>query len=203
MKQLLTIIIFLTTTYLCLAQNNEKSYQNMQYKLGIKLTLDRSGVPKFAETSRFRELMNAGILFSGKISKLFHVETGIYYIRKNSDVSIPYNQALTVNYSFQNIRLPMMIRLETKYFYTSVGIYGDYYVGFTSEEEYFDDKFYYDINNLNAGINIYFGIESRLSDHINIFIETGLSRDLTPFVKNGQYFKFLNYGFSIGSTIKI
>jgi hypothetical protein len=136
------------------------------------------------------------------MSKCLQIETGVYYVRKNSDVSIPDNQALVINYSFGNVRLPLMIRLETKYFYTSFGIYGDYFIDFTSEEEYYEDKFDYNINNFNAGINLNFGIESKLSNRFNLFMETGISRDLTEFVKNGEYFKFLNYGFSIGSTFK-
>ncbi len=202
MRFVLYLVAFVSVSNFCFSQDSVQVGMDSKYQIGIKITLDRSGVPKFVNQTEFGEQINFGVPVYKRISKIFQVETGVYYVRKNSDISILSNQSLSINYSFENIRLPLMVRLETKYFYTSIGLYGDYFIEFSSEEEYYKEKFDYEINKLNAGLAFNFGIESKLTHNFNLFLESGISRDLTAFVKNGEYFKFLNYGFSIGTTIE-
>lgn len=185
----------------CSSQDSTKSVREPRLSIGVKISLDRSGISKFTEHTNFREHINFGIPIYKQISKSFQIETGIYYVNKNTDISISDNQSLLINYSFANVRIPIMVRLKTQYFYTSVGLYGDYFLDYSSEETYYDNKFNYKINNLTAGIAFNFGISGKLTNNINLFMEAGLSRDLTSLAKNEDYFKFLNYGFSIGTSI--
>lgn len=192
------ILYFLMVSEYCSAQN---SLENANYKIGVKISLERSGVSKFEENSKFREVINFGIPVAKKMSRHIHLESGIYYVGKNSNVTFPPNQSLLINYTFRSIRLPLMIRYDIRNLYASMGIYGDYFIDYSSDEEYYNDSFYYEINKINAGLNLNLGIESNVSKVLIVFMEIGINRDFTPFVKDGEYFKFLNYGIAMGANI--
>lgn len=194
--------------------------KNYKYKLGTKLFSDRS-TADYSDKSFSAFYGGLQIIKQIKNSKS-SFESGIYYNTKAREY-IAEIFCLTCNdptyhYFFYNVyyhylTIPVNYRFDTKSIYFSFGIFADYLLTRTTDDEYLlnVDKYYVADRKFFLGYNLNLGIEKSISYHLNIFAETRLAVTVSSAETNGGFLtetgnlgvSNVSYGFGMGINYKL
>ena len=198
-----------------LAQNDTLIINNdYKWKVGVKGLLDRGVVelPPFGE----RDISEKSILFNygGQFIynlpiKFSSIEAGVFYIKRISyyEFTFPLQTNTYFLYArkmFNNIHLPLKYRIDTKFFYLTIGGYMEYLISTsTNREDLFNNTVLKDENYkpLNFGFTTSLGFEKNLTPTTSFFVEAAFSSNLT-YLHEHQH-RLQNYGLGIGLNFKI
>lgn len=213
-RVVLFILLLVFSTPL-LAQNDTLIINNdYKWKVGVKGLLDRGVVelPPFGE----RDISEKSILFNygGQFIynlpiKFSSIEAGVFYIKRISyyEFTFPLQTNTYFLYArkmFNNIHLPLKYRIDTKFFYLTIGGYMEYLISTsTNREDLFNNTVLKDENYkpLNFGFTTSLGFEKNLTPTTSFFVEAAFSSNLT-YLHEHQH-RLQNYGLGIGLNFKI
>lgn len=213
----ITLILLLVFSTPLFAQNDTLIINNdYKWKIGVKGLLDRGIVELPSPSFGTRDISEQSILFNYGTQFIYNlpmkfasIETGILYITRISyyEFLFPLQTnvySLYVRKTFNNIHLPLKFRIDTKFFYLTLGGYMEYLVSTsTNREDLFRntvlEKEKY--NPLNFGFTSSLGFEKHLTYTTSIFIEAVFSSNLTYL--NEHQHRLQNYGLGMGLNFKI
>jgi len=209
MKNILIILILMLSSYL-FAQNDTLITNNdYRFKIGVKGLMENS---KWSMSSEKILVFNAGVQVIFKIkNSMSSIESGFYNYERR--MNFPYRDDIGTRYIneivYSNIHIPFKYRIDTKYFYLSLGLFIEQLYNLqASDIDRFKDNTG-GVRNFNIGYIGNIGLEKPISYRYSLFIEGVLSSNLSN-LSTPSYFVFndergieiSNYGLSIGVNYK-
>ena len=206
----ITLILLLTFSTPLLAQNDTLIINNdYKWKIGVKGMVENS---KWSMSSEKILVFNAGLQVIFKIkNSISSIESGIYNYERR--MNFPYRDDIGTRYIneiiYSNIHIPFKYRIDTKYFYLSLGLFIEQLYNLqTSDLDRFKDNTQ-GVRSFNIGYIGNIGIEKTISYKYSLFIEGVLSSNLSN-LSTPSYFVFndergieiSNYGLSVGVNYK-
>jgi len=199
------LVLLISISVKCFSQPVNFTPPDYKNSFGVRVTQFRIGATQTQPLKYYDALLGFGVSYDRKLTRLIHIESGLYYLRKQLDFDS--SPTAVFPYEFYNLRLPILFKLSTTYLYSTIGFNLDYmfkysfitdFYNYHKVDNDFDFKPFVLGGSLNAGVQI------PVIERFLLNIEAGITQDITTFFTPQYHFpiKFSGYGYSAGMSYK-